>query len=112
MFLFPFVAFDGGVWGACVDGAIIELTSPAAPWTRYYATHCTPREASIDDDLSNTRSNVGSTTLAARRTIEVGLSYAIAQLGAWVTPGLLDSGAGAEQDTTDDWGAAAVTLHS
>ena len=26
-------------------------SSPAAPWTRYYATNCTPREASIDEDV-------------------------------------------------------------
>jgi hypothetical protein len=59
------------------------------------------------------RPNVAATILAAQRTVDVVLSYTSTQLGARVTtPELLDSGAGAEEDATEDSGAAAVTLQS
>jgi hypothetical protein len=48
------------------------------------------------------RPDVGATTLAAWRTVKVVLSYTIMQLGAWVTPELLESGTGTEADVVED----------
>jgi hypothetical protein len=49
---------------------------------RCYATNCTPREASIDEDVSNVAIRMSSATiLAAWRTVEVVLPYMIMQTG-------------------------------
>ena len=52
--------------------------------------------------------NVRVAIVATRRTIEAVLFYATTQLGAWVmSPELLDTGAGAESEGTDEAGDTA-----
>ena len=56
--------------------------------------------------------DVRAAILATRRTTEAVLFYATTQLGAWVTnPDLLDAGAGADAESTDELGGENVNMN-
>ena len=56
--------------------------------------------------------DVRAAILATRRTTEAVLFYATTQLGAWVTnPDLLDAGAGADAESTDELGGENVSMN-
>ena len=57
--------------------------------------------------------DVRAAILATRRTTEAVLFYATTQLGAWVTnPDLLDAGAGADAESTDELGGDTASMNT
>ena len=79
--LFLFVAFKRSAWGACVEGAIIELTSRTLDILLCHRLHAS-RSKHRRRRLQCGRSNTGAKILAAQRTLKMILSYAITLRGA------------------------------
>jgi nuclear pore complex protein Nup188 len=96
-------------------GTLIELASG----TLDTLAHLISRPAgqaltmTVPTRVSEQPLDVRSAILATRRTIEAVLFYATTQLGSWVmTPELLDAGAGADSEGTEEAGDSASISHS